>query len=79
VARDYYADAHEIAERLAESNQRDWSKRIERVIEEGFTATEILMGIQFQLGELLASDVSLSEDMRALAHDLRRSIAEALE
>lgn len=78
MPRDYYADAHEIAERLAESNERDWSMRIERVIEEGFTATEILMGIRFQLGGLLASDAVLDDDTRALADDLRQSIEEAL-
>lgn len=79
MARDYYADAHEIAERLAESGQHEWSERIEQVIAEGYTATEILMGIQFQLGELVGSDAELSDDTRALAMDLRQSIQEALE
>lgn len=78
MARDYYAEAHEVAERLAESNQREWSDRIAQVIEEGFTATEILIGIRFQLGELLASDALLSEDTMVLADDLRRAVEEAL-
>lgn len=79
MPRNYYADAHEIAERLAESGQHEWSERIEQVIAEGYTATEILMGIQFQLGELVSSDAALSDDTRALAVDLRQSIQEALE
>jgi hypothetical protein len=79
MARDYYADAHEIAERLAESGQHEWCDRIEQVIAEGYAATEILMGIQFQLGELLGSDAVLSDDTRELAVNLRQSIQEALE
>lgn len=79
MVRDYYADAHEIAKRLAESGQHEWSKRIDQVIAEGYTATEILMGIQFQLDELVGSDAELSEGIRALAIHLRRSIQEALQ
>jgi hypothetical protein len=75
---DYYADAHEIAARLAESNQREWSDRIERAIEEGYTATEILMGLRFQLAQLVLSDASLSDDTRALIEDPRQSIEEAI-
>lgn len=79
VARDYYVDAFEIAERLAESGQHEWSERLERVITEGYTATEILMGIQFELGELLESKAVLSDSTRELASDLRRSLGVALQ
>lgn len=79
MARDYYADAHEIAERLAEAGEYAWSDRIEQVIAAGFTATEILMGIQVQLGLLLDSDATLSAGTRELIIDLRRSIQQAVE
>jgi hypothetical protein len=79
VARDYYAEARDIAERLAESGQQEWSERIAQVIAEGYTATDILMGIQFQLGELVSTDAIVSDETRALAVDLRQSIQKALE
>jgi len=79
MARDLYADGYELAERLQERGEREWSDRISNSIDDGFTATEILMALRFQITELLGSDVSLDEDTRALAGSLIADIGSALE
>ena len=74
MARDYYADGHEIAERLVERGHREWSERITEAIESGSTGNEILMALRWQLGNLMGADLGLDEDTRALAESLHADL-----
>jgi hypothetical protein len=79
VARDFYADGFEIAERLREEHLNAWADRVERSIDQGFTATEILMALRADISALLAADISIEPSTRLLAEDLRSAISAALE
>ena len=61
-ARDYYQEAHQLASRLAEEGYGDWSKRLEDAIKDGFTATEILMGLRWQAKELQRAELPLTAE-----------------
>jgi hypothetical protein len=78
MARDYYADGAEIAERLREEHAFGWAERIDQSIDEGFTATEILMRLRNDLAALLAADLPIQRSTLALAQDLRAAIDSAL-
>jgi hypothetical protein len=78
MARDFYADALEIAERLRDAGADEWADRIDRPVREGFSATEILMGIRRALTELLAADLTIEESTLELAQGLRSAIDAAL-
>ena len=78
MARDYYADADELAERLIERGHGDWSERIESAIKNGSTSTEILMALRWQLAQLIDADLGLDDDTLDLARSLHADIDAAL-
>jgi hypothetical protein len=78
VARDYYAEATELAGRLWDEGNKEWADRLTEVIETGFTSSEILMGLRYQLGQLLSGGPSLPEGLRAQAKSLYEAIDSAL-
>ena len=62
---DYYAEAQGIATMMFERGEFEWSARIENVILNGFTATEILMGLRFTFQELLQAGAASPEENAA--------------
>ena len=78
MPRDYYNDAEEVAERLREQGEALWGDKLTRAIEEGFTATEILMALRHELGELLERGPGLDGATQHLAASLRSDIDAAL-
>jgi hypothetical protein len=56
----------------------DWADRFTRAIEDGFTATEILMALRHNLGDLLATGPQLDEDLRGFVVSLHADINSAL-
>jgi len=82
MARDYYAEAREIAAavRACADLQAEHADQIEEAVTAGFTATEILMGVRFRIRELLVDHrVSLPAELAESAGELARAIDEALE
>lgn len=78
MARDLYADAHALAAALSDAGLASWADRIEDIISGGATATEILMGLRWTLGELLAQEEQLAPALRARAVALERDLGEVL-
>jgi hypothetical protein len=78
MARDLYADAHTLAAALSDAGLASWADRIEDIISGGATATEILMGLRWTLGELLAQEEQLVAALRARAVALERDLGEVL-
>jgi hypothetical protein len=62
---DYYADARDIAAKLFERGEFDWSERIEDAISGGSTATEILMRVRFCLRQLVESGTPRPDEKQA--------------
>ena len=74
MARDLYNDAFELAEQARDAGHPDWAGRLEDTIESGSTATEILMGLRWVVGEILSAITDLPPETRGLAEDLWVSI-----
>ncbi len=62
AARDYYAEARELASHLTDEGFDDWAARLEEAIEGGFTATEILMALRWQAQQLQAARLQISAE-----------------
>lgn len=73
-----YAEVRALASALSDAGFPAWADRIEDMIAVGSTATEILMGLRWVLGELLAQEKQLPSPLRAGAVDLEREISEIL-
>ncbi len=58
--RDLYQEATELAVSLVEEGYGEWSRRIERSLSAGATATEILMALRWDLSQLRASGLVMS-------------------
>ncbi len=56
---DYVNEGRSIAKELFSLGLEDWQQRIEEVIDFGSTGTEILMGVRWNLSELIKSDTKL--------------------
>lgn len=78
AARDYYAEAHELAGRLADEGFDDWAARFEEAIKEGFTATEILMALRWQAQQLQAAGLQLSAEADSRLKSLLAGLEGAL-
>jgi hypothetical protein len=77
VARDYYAEATTIADGAARVGLDDLSERLRQAIDEGFTATEILMRIRSVLIDS-RTDLSVYPDLETRSQSLIKGIDEAL-
>ena len=77
MSYDYYAEAKYLAETLKEEGFGDWALRILSAMEEGVTATEILMMLRWNLENFLKSQ-SGSEKVIDRAKQLNKKIDAAL-
>jgi hypothetical protein len=59
---DYIAEARTISDALGD-DLADWRARIDEVITTGSTGTEILMGLRWNLAELLKATPTLPPDL----------------
>jgi hypothetical protein len=78
VTRDYYGEARALGADLWEAGFKEWADKIESVIQSGSTATEILMGIRWTLGQMTSSESGLPASLFRRAVDLEQGIAGAL-
>ncbi len=75
MARDYYAEARAICEELQAAGREDLAEDLREALESGSTATEILMGLRWNLEKALAEESDLGETkekMRLLKQGLDR-------
>ncbi len=77
-ARDYYAKARELANRLATEGFGDWATRFEEAVTGGFTATEILMALRWQAQQLQDAGLHLSAEADSRLKSLLVGLEEAL-
>ncbi len=77
MARDYYAEAGSIVDDADALGIEGLGDPLRAVIAEGFSASEILMGIRWTLSEGLSA-LSKAPELRSRAQDLIRAISEAL-
>jgi hypothetical protein len=77
-ARDYYAEARELASRLTAEGFGDWASRFEEAISAGFTATEILMALRWQAQQLQAAGLPLTAEAAGRLNSLLVGLEEAL-
>lgn len=61
-SRDYYEEARLLASNLRKEGFEEWAERFEKTIEDGFTATEILMGLRWQARQLSGSVLQLGQE-----------------
>lgn len=81
MARNFYEEASELASaiRADADAQAAVADRIEYAIASGFTATEVLMGLRFQIREALDDQsVCIADHVRRSAAELADAIDEAL-
>lgn len=81
MERDYYSEARDLASQLRSDagSLAELAAGIEEAIDSGFTATEILMGVKFRLGQLLEQpEANIPAARRVEARDLLEAIDEAL-
>lgn len=77
MSYDYYAEANRLAAMLSNECLNDWAKKISSPMEEGVTATEILMMLRWNLGNFLSAEVG-SEEVMVCAKELYQRIDDAL-
>jgi len=74
MARDHYAEARNLAAKLAERGYGSWSRRLTEVIAAGATGTEIVMGLRWTLAQLLETEAALPAGLREEATDLHGAL-----
>jgi hypothetical protein len=78
MARDYYAETHDVALLLQREGFAAEAQSLVRAISDGSTATEILMAIRWRLEQIDTPKFKLNSETRARVRELRRAIAGAL-
>lgn len=78
TARDYYAEARELASRLTAEGFGDWAAGFEDAIKGGFTATEILMALRWQAQQLQGAGLPLTVEADSQLKSLLVGLEEAL-
>ena len=74
MARDVYAVARALGTEVGDAGHPEWSERIDDIVAGGATATEILMGLRWSLGELLDQVPGLPDDLGGRITSLRDEI-----
>ena len=74
---DYYDEARNLARLMSSEGIQSESIGIHQAIDEGFTSTEILMGIRFHVSLFLSSREGSSE-LRRYAEEIKMKIDELL-
>lgn len=77
-ARDYCAEARELASRLAAEGFGDWSTKFEEAITRGFSATEILMALRWQAQQLQNAGLPLTAETDSRLKSLLLGLEEVL-
>jgi hypothetical protein len=78
VTRDYYGEGRALGADLWEAGYKEWADKIDSVIQSGSTATEILMGMRWTLGQMLIAQETLPVQLAERARDLEQEINKAL-
>ena len=78
MARDYYAEAKELAVLLEREGLAEEARSLVHAIADGSTATEILMAIRWHLERIDTPKFKLAPQTRARVRELRQAIAVAL-
>lgn len=76
MTRDFYGDARVVAVHLADAGLNEWATKLDDVLEGGATSTEILMGIRWNLRQLLAAG---PDNLRPELRDSAAEIANAID
>ena len=74
MSYDYYAEARKLAQLLKDEGLNERGEKVLSSLEEGFTATEILMVIRWNLNELLSTELGSAE-----ARSCARRLAEKID
>jgi hypothetical protein len=78
MARDYYAEAKELAALLEREGFAQEARSLVRSISDGATATEILMALRWRLERIDSPGFMLTSQTRARVRELRQAVAGAL-
>ena len=78
MSRDYYADAKILADLLSREGEADAAKQIRGVMEEGFTGTEILMGLRYECQQALDAGRTGSQTTEARMREFVKALEAAL-
>jgi hypothetical protein len=74
MARDYYAETRDLANKLAEQGYGSWSQRLTDEMAAGATGTEIVMGLRWTLARLLETEAALPAGLREEAQGLHGAL-----
>jgi hypothetical protein len=78
MARDYYAEAKEVAAILEREGLPEEAESLVRAISDGSTGTEILMALRWHRVQMDTSKFKLTAQTRSRVRELRQAIAGAL-
>lgn len=79
MARDYYAEARQLADSLDDEGLDEWSGKLKDAIDAGFTATEILMALRWHARQLREASPRLSRPTRRALASLLEGLEDALK
>ena len=78
MARDYYAEAKDLAAILDRDGLPEQAQALVRAIDDGSTGTEILMALRWHLERIDSSKFKLTTRTRARVRELGKAISDAL-
>ena len=76
--RDYYGDARRLIAMMEAEGFAAAARTLDDAIEAGFTATEILMALRWQIDRFLETTPACSKSLLGAAKNLRNRIDQAL-
>ena len=76
--KDYYPEAHQIANILKCEGLRNEAESINNIIDAGSTGTEILMGLRFYFEEFIRNEVSSNTILMNRIKSLIKAIDKAI-
>lgn len=79
TGRDFYAEASELADALADLNEEECAARIKDAIDGGSTASEILFDLRWEFDQLLERGGTTDRSLNARVAELRQAIDAALD
>ena len=78
AARDYYAEARQIASRLLAEGFAEWANKFDDAIARGFTATEILMALRWEARQLQEARLPLPAAVESQLESFLAGLEEVL-
>ena len=70
----YYRDARLIQEQLSEAGHPDWALQIDDAIEDGTSASEILLRLRSTLAQIQEQQLGLSAELEGEIENLMRAM-----